>query len=110
MDAAIRDDDPELLELIPRLLSIANDLMMDVYLKKKDHEDADLDKTYLLNDSQRKTVYAAIQDDMVKEWFGNSRVLTKEDFMTRLMKTADKYLMAHSLRILIRKKVAALNV
>jgi len=47
---------------------------------------------------------------MIKDWFGNNSHLTKQDFLTKLAKTSDKYLMAHNLRILIRKKQKELNV
>ncbi len=47
---------------------------------------------------------------MINDWFGNNTDLTKDDFMTKLSKTAEKYLMAYSLRILIRKKAKELNL
>lgn len=46
---------------------------------------------------------------MIKDWFGNNTDMTKEDFFTKLTRHSDKYLMAHSLRILIRKKVKDLK-
>lgn len=47
---------------------------------------------------------------MLNEWFSKETVLTKDDFITRLLKSADKYLRPHALRILVRRKVKDLNL
>ena len=84
--------------------------MIDVYLERKLPEDPDLNESYILNVSQKKTVFESLTQDIVNEWFGKQNIVTKDDFTTRLMKTADKYLMPHVLRSLVRKKVKELNI
>jgi hypothetical protein len=85
-------------------------MMMEIYLKHKTPEEPTISSTFILDKYKSREVYQAVVNDIIVEWFGNSIVLTKEDFMTKLTHTADKYLMPHSLRIIIRKKMAEMNM
>ena len=84
-------------------------MMMVLYFKHKTLEEPTISNTFVLDRKRSKVIYDAVTDDIIAEWFGNSIVLTKEDFMTKLTNTADKYLMPHSLRIIIRKKMAEME-
>jgi len=50
LDASIAKNDPELVELIPKLLTIPFDLMIQVYQNKKESDEPDLNENIILNE------------------------------------------------------------
>lgn len=85
-------------------------MMIELYFKHKKQEDPVISQNFILDKSKSKVIYEAVTDDIIVDWFGNCAVLTKENFMHKLRNSADKYLMPHSLRIVIRKKMAEMNM
>jgi hypothetical protein len=80
LDAQIKKDDPELLDLFEKILSISYDMMIELYLKHKNQDEPIISEKFILPPTQSKLVYEAVRDDVIADWFGSSFALTKEDF------------------------------
>lgn len=98
LDPDIKKNDPEFLDLFPKMLEISYDLMLRIY-KEKAPTNAPMPKDiWFLEKDVQIEAYDKIQKKMINNIFGNIEKIENESFCKAMQDTFRNYLEPHELR------------